>query len=69
MPLTESSLARGFIHRLQKGEMSGEALQGSDPEESPLQAMRGSLEWLAPQLDALPSQFEEAFTHLETGGQ
>lgn len=65
MPLTGSSLARGFIHRLQKGEIDLEKLSKAQTQKNLLsQAMRGYLEWLAPQLDALPSQFEEAFTHL-----
>jgi len=65
MPLTGSSLARGFIHRLQKGEIDLEKLSKAQAQKNLLsQAMRGYLEWLAPQLDALPSQFEEAFTHL-----
>ena len=65
MPLVGSSLARGFIHRLQKGEIDLAKLTQAQAQKSLLsQAMKGYLEWLAPQLDALPSQLEEAFTHL-----
>ena len=65
MPLSGSSLARGFIHRLQKGEIDLEKLSQAQAQKTLLsQAMRGYLEYLAPQMDALPSQLEGAFTQL-----
>ena len=65
MPLTGSSLARGLIHRLQRGDIDLAKLTQAQAQKDLLsQAMKGYLEWLAPQLDDLPSELEEAFTHL-----
>ena len=65
MPLTGSSLARGLIHRLQRGDIDLAKLTQAQAQKYLLsQAMKGYLEWLAPQLDDLPSELEEAFTHL-----
>jgi hypothetical protein len=64
MPLIGSSLARGFVLRLQKGDINQEKLTQSQAQKDLLShIMRGYLEWLAPQMDALPPQLEEAFTH------
>ncbi len=65
MPLSGSSLARNFVHKLQKGDIDLKKLTQAQSQKALLsQAMRGYLEWLAPQMGDLPDQLKEAFTHL-----
>ena len=65
MPLSGSSLARNFVHKLQKGDIDLKKLTRAQSQKALLsQAMRGYLEWLAPQMGDLPDQLKEAFTHL-----
>jgi glucan-binding YG repeat protein len=65
MPLSGSSLARNFVHKLQKGDIDLEKLTQAQAQKALLsQAMRGYLEWLAPQMGNLSGQLKEAFTHL-----
>ena len=67
MHLSGSSLARNFVHKLQKGDLDLKklTLAQAPPQKALLsQAMRAYLEWLAPQMEGLPGQLREAFTHL-----
>ena len=65
MPLSGSSLARNLVLHLLKEDIKPEKLTQAQAQKSLLsQAMRGYLEYLAPQLDTLPSQFPEDFEHL-----
>jgi len=65
MPLSGSSLARTFVHKLQKGDIDLKKLTQAQSQQDLLShAMRGYLEWLAPQMGDLPGQLKEAFTHL-----
>lgn len=65
MPLSGSSLARTFIHKLEKGSIDREKLTQAQSQQDLLShAMRGYLEWLAPQMGDLPGQLKEAFIRL-----
>ena len=65
MPLTGSSLARCFVHRIQKGDIDLKTLTEAQARQGLLPfAMRGYIEYLAPQMDGLPDQLREAFIHL-----
>jgi hypothetical protein len=67
MPLSGSSLARNFVHKLLKGDIDLEKLTQAQAQAQKALlslAMRGYLEWLAPQMEDLPGQLKEAFTHL-----
>ena len=65
MSLVGSSLARNFVHKLQKGDIDLKKLTQAQAQKALLShAMRGYLEWLAPQMGDLPGQLKEAFTHL-----
>jgi hypothetical protein len=65
MPLSGSSLARNFVHKLQKGDINLEKLTQAQSQQAILpHAMRGYLEWLAPQMEDLPGQLKDAFIHL-----
>jgi len=65
MPLSGSSLARNLVLHLLKEDIKPEKLTQAQARKSLLsQAMRGYLEYLAPQLDTLSSQFPEDFEHL-----
>jgi len=65
MPLSGSSLARNLVLHLLKEDIKPEKLTQAQAQKSLLsQAMRGYLEYLAPQLDTLPSQLPEDFEHL-----
>ena len=67
MPLSGSSLARNFVHKLQKGDIDQKKLtiaQAQLQKALLSQAMRGYLEYLAPQMGDLPGQLKAAFTHL-----
>ena len=65
MPLSGSSLARNLVLHLLKEDIKPEKLTHAQAQKSLLsQAMRGYLEYLAPQLDTLPSQLPEDFEHL-----
>ena len=69
MPLSGSSLARNFVHKLQKGDLDLKKLTQAQaqPQKALLsQAMRGYLEYLAPQMGDLPGQLKEAFTLLRS---
>jgi Domain of unknown function (DUF3854)/Domain of unknown function (DUF927) len=67
MPLSGSSLARNFVHKLQKGDIDEDKLTQAQTQKVLLsQAMRAYLEWLAPQMGDLPGQLKEAFTHLRS---
>ena len=70
MPLSGSSLARTFVHKLQKGSIDLKKLTQAQSQQDLLShAMRGYLEWLAPQMGDLPSQLKEAFTRLREEAQ
>ena len=65
MPLSGSSLARNLVLHLLKEDIKPEKLTQAQAQKSLLsQAMRGYLEYLAPQLDTLPSQLPEDFEYL-----
>jgi hypothetical protein len=65
MSLSGSSLARNLVLHLLKEDIKPEKLTQAQAQKSLLsQAMRGYLEYLAPQLDTLPSQLPEDFEHL-----
>lgn len=65
MPLSGSSLARNFVHKLQKGDIDSKKLTQAQTQKALLShAMRGYLEYLAPQMGDLPGQLKQAFTHL-----
>jgi len=65
MHLSGSSLARAFIHKLQKGSIDLKKLTQAQSQQDLLShAMRGYLEYLAPQMEDLPGQEKEAFMHL-----
>jgi len=65
MNLSGSSLARNFVHKLQKGDIDLKKLTQAQTQKALLsQAMRGYLEWLAPQMGELSGQLKEAFIHL-----
>jgi hypothetical protein len=67
MPLSGSSLARNFVHKLQKGDLDLKKLTQAQSQQAILpHAMRGYLEYLAPQMGDLPGQLKEAFTHLRS---
>jgi hypothetical protein len=67
MPLSGSSLARNFVHKLQKGDIDSKKLTQVQTQKVLLsQAMRGYLEWLAPQMGDLPGQLKEAFILLRS---
>jgi len=67
MPLSGSSLARNFVHKLQKGDIDVKKLTQAQNQKALLsQAMRGYLEYLASQMGKLPGQLKEAFTHLRS---
>jgi len=64
MPLVGSSLARNLVFRLQKGDLDSKKLTLAQAQKALLsQAMRAYIEWLAPQMEALPGQLKEAFIH------
>ena len=65
LSLTGSSLARNFVLHLLREDINQEKLTLAQAQQDLLpQAMRGYLEWLAPQLDELPSHFSEDFEKL-----
>lgn len=65
MPLTGSSLARNLVLHLLKEDINQEKLTQTQAQKDLFsQAMRGYLEWLAPQIDELPSHFTEDFERL-----
>ena len=65
MPLSGSSLARNLVLHLLKEDVNQEKLTQAQAQKDLLsQAMRGYLEWLAPQIDELPSHFAEDFERL-----
>jgi hypothetical protein len=65
MPLSGSSLARNLVLHLLKEDINQERLtQGQAQKDLLSLAMRGYLEWLAPQIDELPSHFAEDFERL-----
>lgn len=65
MPLSGSSLARNLVLHLLKEDIKPEKLTLAQSQEDLLShAMRGYLEYLAPQLDTLSTQFPEDFEHL-----
>jgi hypothetical protein len=65
MPLSGSSLARNLVLHLLKEDIKPEKLTQAQAQKSLLSlAMRGYLEYLAPQLDTLPSQLPEDFEYL-----
>jgi len=65
MPLSGSSLARNLVLHLLKEDINQEKLTQAQAQKDLLsQAMRGYLEWLAPQIDELPSHFAEDFERL-----
>jgi hypothetical protein len=65
MPLSGSSLARNFVLHLLKEDINEEKLTQAQAQKYLFsQAMRGYIEYLAPQLDPLPSQLSEDFEHL-----
>jgi hypothetical protein len=65
MPLSGSSLARTFIHKLQKGSIDLKKLTQAQSQQDLLShAVRGYLEYLTPQMGDLPSQLKEAFIQL-----
>ena len=65
MPLSGSSLARTFIHKLQKGSIDLKKLTQAQGQQDLLScAMRKYLEYLAPQMGDLPGQLKEAFIQL-----
>jgi hypothetical protein len=67
MPLSGSSLARNFVHKLQKGDIDVKKLTQAQNQKALLsQAMRGYLEYLASQMGKLPGQLKGAFTHLRS---
>ena len=67
MPLSGSSLARNFVNKLQKGDIDLKKLTQAQAQKALLsQAMRGYLEYLAPQMGDLPGQLKEAFAHLRS---
>lgn len=62
MPLKGSSLARGLILHIREGDINQEKLTLAQIQKDLFShAMRGYLEWLAPQMDALPGHFSEDF--------
>ena len=65
MHLSGSTLARNFVLHLLKEDINQERLTQAQAQKSLLSyAMRGYLEYLAPQIDALPPHFLEDFEHL-----
>jgi hypothetical protein len=65
MPLIGSSLARSFVHKLQKGDIELKKLSQAQAQKILFpQVMKEYLEWLAPQMGDLPDQLKTAFTHL-----
>jgi hypothetical protein len=67
MPLSGSSLARNFVHKLQKGDIDLKKLTQAQAQSQKAllsQSMRGYLEYLTPQMGDLPGQLKAAFTHL-----
>ena len=62
MPLSGSSLARNFVLHIQNGDIDQEKLTVAQAQKAFLpHAMRGYLEYLAPQLDTLPAQLPGDF--------
>ena len=65
MPLSGSSLARNFVLHILKDDINEEKLTQAQAQKSLFsQAMKGYLEYLAPQLDALSSDLLEDFENL-----
>ena len=65
MPLSGSSLARSFVLHILKDDINEGKLTQAQAQKGLLpQAMRGYLEYLAPQLDTLPSDLLETFENL-----
>ena len=65
MPLSGSSLARNFVLHLLKEDINQEKLTLAQAQKTLLpHAMKGYLEYLAPQLDSLPSQLPGDFEYL-----
>lgn len=65
MPLSGSSLARNWVSHILKGDIDEKGLTLAQANQSLLShAMRGYLEWLAPQIDTLPSVLKEDFLRL-----
>ena len=65
MPLSGSSLARNLVLHLLKEDINQEKLTQAQAQKDLLSlAMKGYLEWLAPQIDELPSHFAEDFERL-----
>jgi len=65
MPLSGSSLARGFVLHLLKEDIDQDKLTQVQAQQNLLPyAMRGYLEYLAPQIESLPSQFQGDFERL-----
>jgi hypothetical protein len=65
MPLSGSSLARNFVLHLLKEDINQEKLTQAQAQKALLPyAMKGYLEYLAPQLDSLPSQLPGDFEYL-----
>jgi hypothetical protein len=65
MPLGGSSLARNLVLHLQKEDINQDKLTIAQDQKGLFsQAMRGYLEYLAPQLDTLPSELSNDFEHL-----
>lgn len=70
MTLSGSSQPRGLILKLQRGDIDLEKLSQAQAQKGFLsQAMRGYLEYLAPQLDELPPHFSEDFQRLRSKAQ
>ena len=65
MPLSGSSLARNFVLHILKEDINREKLTLAQAQKALLpHAMKGYLEYLAPQLESLPSQLPEDFEYL-----
>jgi hypothetical protein len=66
-PLSGSSLARNLVLHIQKEDINQERLSKAQAQKALLpHAMVGYLQWLAPQLDNLPSHLSEDFERLRT---
>ena len=65
MPLSGSSLARAWVNHIKEGDFSLEKLIPAQSQKALFsQGMKGYLEYLAPQLDTLPSHLFEDFEQL-----
>ena len=65
MPLSGSSLARAWVNHIKEGDFSLEKLIPAQAQKALFShAMRGYLEYLAPQLDTLPSHLSDDFEQL-----